>query len=132
MKNVKVFTKSVYFFFVGKYATMLKHNRHAKLIQKAVTDTTNQRVALEGVVAALEALNQPCVVKVISNNDYIVKGINVYLAQWIDNGWKRSNGQQIANRDLWMRLATMTANHRVTATKAKVHPRLTELALLAE
>lgn len=132
MKDVKVFTKSVYLSGVGKYASMLKHNQHAKLIQKAVTNTTNQRIALESVVASLEALNQPCIVKVFSNNDYIVKGINVYLAQWMNNGWKRSNNQEIANLDLWKKIANMAAKHQVTATKALAHPRLIELAQLAE
>ena len=132
MKEVKVFTKSVYLSGVGKFASVLKHNEHAKLIQKAVTDTTNQRIGLEGVIASLESLNQPCKVEVISNNDYIVKGINIYLVRWINNGWKRSNGKEVANLDLWQKVASLAIKHKVTAIKATAHPRLVELAQLAE
>jgi ribonuclease HI len=127
MKEVTVMTKSAYVSGIGKFSALLMHNEHEKMIQRSVTLTTNQRIALQAVIESLSALNQPCVVEIVTNNDYVVSGINKYLAIWKKSGWKRSNGQELANRDLWQAISALTEKHKVMARKAPAHPRLVDL-----
>lgn len=75
--------------------------------------TTNNRMELMGAIAALEALKRDCAVALHSDSQYVCKGIQEWLPQWIRRGWKTAGGQPVLNRDLWERLAVQTRRHRV-------------------
>jgi len=75
--------------------------------------TTNNRMELMGAIAALEALTRDCVVSLHTDSQYVSKGIQEWLPQWIRRGWKTAAGKTVLNRDLWERLATQTQRHRV-------------------
>lgn len=75
--------------------------------------TTNNRMELMGAIAALEALKRACAVALHSDSQYVCKGIQEWLPQWIRRGWKTAGGQPVLNRDLWERLAAQAHRHRV-------------------
>lgn len=75
--------------------------------------TTNNRMELMGAIAALEALKRDCVVSLHTDSQYVSKGIQEWLPQWIRRGWKTAAGKAVLNQDLWQRLATQTRRHRV-------------------
>ncbi|KAF7718359.1 Uncharacterized protein PECH_001046 [Penicillium ucsense] len=49
--------------------------------------------------------HEPCyplhTVVIKSESEYLVKGATEWLAKWKENGWKKSNGQPVANVELW-------------------------------
>ena len=67
-------------------------------------DTTNQRMELMGPIAVLEELKEPGPLWVLSDSQYVVKGINGWIDAWKRNGWRTKAGQPVKNRDLWERL----------------------------
>jgi ribonuclease HI len=113
---------------IGGYATVLTSDKTAKLIQNRYEGITNQRAALLGVLEGLAVLKFPCKVTVKTDSLYAVSGINKYLANWKQNEWKRSNGQPVANVDLWKAISGLCEIHDVKAVKQSPHPRLIELA----
>lgn len=76
-------------------------------------ETTNNRMELMGAIAALEALKRNCDVELHTDSQYVCKGIQEWLPQWIRRGWKTAAGKPVLNRDLWERLAAQCARHRV-------------------
>lgn len=76
-------------------------------------ETTNNRMELMGAIGALEALKRGCIVHLHSDSQYVCKGIQEWLPQWIRRGWKTAAGKEVSNRDLWERLAVQTARHDV-------------------
>lgn len=40
------------------------------------------------------------VVKIVSDSEYSIKSVSVWLAAWKKNGWKTSNGEPVKNRDI--------------------------------
>ena len=51
--------------------------------------TTNNRMELMGVIAALEALKRPCEVELHSDSQYVVNAFNKnWIAGWQARGWK--------------------------------------------
>lgn len=67
--------------------------------------TTNNRMALAGAIAAMALLpssrKQP--VLYVSDSEYLVKGVNEWMAGWKKRGWRRKEGP-ILNLELWQAL----------------------------
>jgi ribonuclease HI len=65
--------------------------------------------AIEGV----RALKAACVVHLISDSQYVKKGITEYLPKWRSNGWVKSNGDPVLNQDLWDQLDQVSQRHEI-------------------
>jgi ribonuclease HI len=85
--------------------------------------TTNQRMEVLAVIEALrENLDNP--VEIVSDSNYVVKCFNDrWHTGWLRRGWKNSQGQPVANRDLWEQLFSLVLNgaRDVTFTWVKGH-----------
>jgi ribonuclease HI len=78
-------------------------------------DTTNNRMALRSAIEVLRALRRPCRVHLVSDSQYLVKGIGDWLPGWKARGWRRKAGP-IENLELWKELDRELSRH-------DVHPR---------
>ena len=62
--------------------------------------TTNQRMELEAVLRAVEALPGP--LRIHSDSTYVVNCFNDrWYEGWLKRGWKNSQKKPVANKDLW-------------------------------
>ncbi|HQU00017.1 MAG TPA: ribonuclease H [Acidimicrobiales bacterium] len=70
----------------------------------AEAHTTNQRMEVRAVIEALRAYPEGPV-DIVSDSTYVVKCFNDrWHVGWLKRGWKNSQGQPVANRDLWEEL----------------------------
>ena len=95
---------------------------HKLELSQGYERTTNNRMELLAVIAALEALKRPCEVEVWSDSQYVV---NAFKQRWVD-GWLRRGGKTAAkepvkNVDLWKRLLAAMEPHEVSFTWVKGH-----------
>lgn len=73
----------------------------------AEAHTTNQRMELLAVIDALRA-NPVGPIEIVSDSSYVVKCFNdKWHVGWLRRGWKNSQGQPVANRDLWEELLAL-------------------------
>jgi ribonuclease HI len=74
-------------------------------LAQGYTHTTNQRMELMGIIAALEILPKDRSVTIASDSTYAITGINQGWAKgWRANGWKNASRKPAKNTDLWKRL----------------------------
>jgi ribonuclease HI len=81
----------------------------------AAPDTTNNRMALAGAIAALQLLAKKGArmqALIVSDSEYLVKGIREWAPAWIARGWKRKGGE-IENLELWQALVRSARLHDV-------------------
>ena len=72
--------------------------------------TTNQRMEVLAVIEALKS-NPEGDIEIVSDSTYVVKCFNdKWHAGWLRRGWKNSQGQPVANRDLWEELFALVLN----------------------
>ncbi len=83
--------------------------------------TTNNRMELLAVISALEALKKPCRVKVTTDSNYVVKGMNEWIEGWKKRNWMNSQKKPVLNRDLWERLLAASAPHEIEWMWIKGH-----------
>ena len=96
----------------GGYGVVLRYGEHVKELSHGFELTTNNRMELYGVIAALEALTQPCRVEIKVDSKYISDTLNKNrLTKWQRNGWRRGDKKAVANVDLWKRLVVAIERH---------------------
>ena len=84
-------------------------------------ETTNNRMELLAAIHALEALERPSTLTVVTDSAYVKGGITEWMAGWKRNGWKTKTRKPVKNEDLWQRLDAAQARHRVTWEWVKGH-----------
>lgn len=89
----------------------------------AEPDTTNNRMALAGAILVLRLMagkGRRLRVLMVSDSEYLVRGIREWVPGWIRRGWRRKAGT-IENLALWQSLVEATALHDVTFTWVRGH-----------
>src|SRR5947209_13659560 len=105
----------------GGWAALLLFAEHRKTLTGREPGTTNNRMELQAVIAALQALNQPCQVRLHTDSAYVQKGVTQYLARWKAKGWQTADKRAVANRDLWEALDASMQRHQVDWLWVKGH-----------
>lgn len=85
--------------------------------------TTNNRMALASAVAALQLLAKKGArlkVLIVSDSQYLVKGIREWVPGWAARGWRRKEGP-IENLELWKALLASSRLHDVQWTWVRGH-----------
>lgn len=83
--------------------------------------TTNNRMELMAAIMALETLERPSELTIVTDSAYVKNGVTGWIHGWKRNGWKTSNRKPVKNVDLWQRLDEAQARHRVTWRWIKGH-----------
>jgi len=85
--------------------------------------TTNNRMALASAVAALQLLARKGArlpVLIVSDSQYLVKGMREWVPGWVGRGWRRREGP-IENLELWKTLLASSRLHDVQWTWVRGH-----------
>ena len=105
----------------GGYGTILRCGTHEKELSGYAPETTNNRMELLGAISGLEALKRPCSVRVVTDSQYLVKGMTEWISGWQKKNWKNSKKEEVANRDLWERLLDLAQKHEIEWNWVKGH-----------
>jgi ribonuclease HI len=95
----------------GGYGAILKWGPVEKELSKGYRLTTNNRMELMAVIAALESLKREDLdIAVYSDSQYIVKAVEEgWLKNWIRTDFK--GGKK--NKDLWLRFHQLAKKHNI-------------------
>ncbi len=103
----------------GGYGAILMWKGHKKEISQGYLHTTNNRMELMSVIAALESLTRPgVIIHIYSDSKYVVQAVNEkWLDKWIATDFK--GGKK--NRDLWTRYYNISREHQIKFIWVKGH-----------
>lgn len=105
----------------GGWAAILRYGDHERELSGGEAETTNNKMELSAVIAALSALKEPCQVDLYTDSQYIERAINDgWLAGWKKKGWKRKGGE-LKNVPLWQELDRLLGVHDVAVHWVKGH-----------
>ena len=110
----------------GGWAFILVHPATGKSRDSsgAEPETTNNRMELMGVIEGLTSLKRPCQVELVTDSQYVAKGISEWLPNWKRRGWQRKEKGQlkpVANVDLWQKVDALLGVHNVRVTHVLGH-----------
>jgi ribonuclease HI len=76
-------------------------------------ETTNNRMELRAAIEAVRLTATCRAVTVITDSQYVRRGVTQWLAGWKEKGWQRLRGRAVENQELWSELDDL-ADDRVT------------------
>jgi len=97
----------------GGYGAILRYNGQEKEIRGGEVHTTNNRMEMTAVIEALRLLTRPCRITVVTDSQYLVKGMTEWIHGWQRKGWRNSKKEPVLNRDLWEELLKLCSQHVV-------------------
>ena len=98
----------------GGWGALLVFGTQEKELFGGEFNTTNNRMELQAVIEALNALKRPCEVVVYTDSQYVQKGISEWIHGWKARGWKTSAKEPVKNAELWQALDAAQGVHQVT------------------
>ena len=105
----------------GGWGAILSFGTHEKELRGGEAHTTNNRMELMAAISALEALKRPCAVEIHTDSQYLRNGIMSWIHSWKRNGWRTASKSAVKNVDLWQRLDTALAQHKINWHWVKGH-----------
>ena len=68
---------------------------------------------LEGITKALERVIKPSSITIFTSDSMLLDMIGYYLPEWATQDFRKKNGEEIANRDLWMEFYDRAHEHSI-------------------
>ena len=95
----------------GGWAARIKYpDGKIREIGGAQDQTTNNRMELQAVIEAL-SLTGGDSATVVTDSEYVRKGITEWIHGWKRRGWKTAAKKPVLNQDLWRRLDELNGPH---------------------
>ncbi len=110
----------------GGWAFIMEHPATGKRIERAGAEphTTNNRMEIISALKGLETLKRSCRVEIITDSQYLAKGMMEWLPNWRANGYQRREGKDLKplkNDDLWRAVDEQLRRHEIKVTHVKGH-----------
>jgi ribonuclease HI len=98
----------------GGWGVVVLHPDGRRDLFGGEAQTTNNRMEMTAAIRALEAFSEATPLTIITDSEYVKKGMTEWLAGWKKKGWKTAAKQPVKNEDLWRQLDALNAHHKVT------------------
>jgi len=106
---------------IGGWGASLNYNGTCKEICGGELDTTNNRMEMTAVIEALKVLKESSDVCLLSDSQYVLKGINEWMPNWKKRNWKTASRKPVKNVDLWQQIDTLMQQHDIEWVWVKGH-----------
>mgnify|MGYP001451229024 FL=1 len=111
---------------VGGWGAVLLAEKNNKIIKRkeisgGLVDTTNNQMELIAAIETLKALKKFTEICIVTDSNYVKKGITEWLPSWKKNNWKTSSKKDVKNRKLWEELEELVNKNKVDWLWVKGH-----------
>lgn len=118
----------------GAWGAVLRHRGLDKEVAGRLDLPSSNAAHIASAALALETVKRRLPVRVTTASDYLRDGATLWMPAWRQRGWRTSEGQPVASRDWWERLARQLARLPVeweVADKEATPPELDRARKLA-
>ncbi|MFN3431374.1 MAG: ribonuclease HI [Candidatus Sericytochromatia bacterium] len=105
----------------GGWAAILEYKGVEKEFTGGEPMSTNNQAEMKAVITGLRALKRPSQVKVVSDSQYVIKGMTEWIPGWQKRGWRNAAGEPVKNKELWLELMEAAKPHTITWQWVKGH-----------
>ena len=106
---------------IGGWGAILIYKDHIKEICGFELESTNNIMELTAVIKALDSLKEECHVVLTTDSNYVKDGITDWINTWKLNGWKTANKKPVKNKELWIKLDSLSKKHIIDWKWVKGH-----------
>jgi len=100
----------------GGWAAILRCGGHYREMGGREERTTNNRMEMRAAIEALRAAGAGDRVHVVTDSRYLHDGISSWIHGWKKKGWRKADGGEVLNRDLWEELDELVRRSGMSVT----------------
>ena len=105
----------------GWGVVILIPNREPVYINGGLQETTNNQMELTATIKALQYFKDKQKINIYTDSQYVMNGINSWIINWKNNGWKTASKKTVKNKELWLSLDIEIAKHNINWHWIKGH-----------
>jgi ribonuclease HI len=76
--------------------------------------TTNNEMELTAAIETLKLMRANYPLVIVSDSQYLVNGMTKWVQGWIKKGWRKSDGKEVMNLNLWKELVKLSEGKQIT------------------
>lgn len=103
----------------GSWAAVLESDGEWKSRTGSERSTTNNRMEITAAIEGVTLVPPGSRVQIFTTSDYLFQGITQWVAGWRARGWRKKDGQAVANADLWQALTDVSSRYQVEWVNGK-------------
>lgn len=92
-----------------------------KLYKKKSKHKSSSLIELEAAIAALKYLKEEKYIRLITDAQYVRKGLTEWIVNWQLNDWKTANGGDVKNKKYWLVFDELTKGKYIEFQWVKAH-----------
>ena len=105
----------------GWGAVILENNKEDIFLNGGYDNTTNNRMELTAAIEALKYFKDSQTITLITDSKYVKDGIQSWIQNWKNNGWKTAAKKPVKNKELWIELDQLISRHTISWEWVKGH-----------
>jgi ribonuclease HI len=105
----------------GGWGAILRTRGQERELFGGEAHTTNNRMELQAAIEGLRALRRSCKVRLVTDSEYVKRGMTEWIGNWRRRGWRTADGKAVKNADLWQQLDALVAQHEVSFEWVRGH-----------
>ncbi len=98
---------------IGGWGVLIKYSKISNELKGFQSQTTNNRMELIAVIEGLKSIKEDAKIEIITDSKYVKNGINQWIVNWKNNGWKTAAKKPVKNKDLWQELDELVQNYSI-------------------
>jgi len=97
----------------GGWAAIILIEEKKIKIKGGKKNTTNNQMELMAPIQALKKIPAGKKVEIYTDSKYVMDGVNKWLPNWKEHGWRTANKKPVKNQDLWQLLDQSISTHNI-------------------
>ena len=106
---------------VGGWGVLINNSNNFIELKGTQRQTTNNRMELIAVIKGLKSIQENADIEITTDSMYVNNGINQWIDNWKNNGWKTAAKKPVKNKDLWQELDELVQNYSIKWIWVKGH-----------
>jgi ribonuclease HI len=105
----------------GGWGCIVEHDGQRREYSGGARHTTNNQMELQALIEALKNAPRTRPLKIVTDSEYLAKGVTQWMKSWIRNGWKTASKQPVKNQALWSEINLLLLGREYSFEWVKGH-----------
>jgi ribonuclease HI len=105
----------------GGWGCIVEYDGERHEYSGGASHTTNNQMELQALIEALKNAPRERPLKIVTDSEYLAKGVTQWMKGWIKNGWKTASKQPVKNQELWREINLLLLGREYSFEWVKGH-----------